>query len=249
MTTSKPPRRKAQEPKRTGVAIERDTAIELAHDDRRGHGHGHEQGHDQEQGHDHDHEQGREHGHEQGREHGHEQGREHGPGHDHNHGDQARELLRQRGLRITGPRLAVLTALLDEHRPTSAQELIDAVAAQGMDQVTVYRTLNTLVDEGIAQAVGTTDRGRRFEVHACEGCRIDHPHLQCRSCGALECLEHGLLPALLVPTEVGGFLVDEAKLYLYGLCPKCRPQRPALGADPDAPAPRRRGRAGTPAGG
>lgn len=135
---------------------------------------------------------------------------------------------------MTAPRLAVLTALLDKHRPTTAQELIAAVEAQSkakksptkrgaqIDQVTVYRTLNTLVDEGIAQAVGTTDRGRRFEVHACEGCRVDHPHLQCRRCGALECLEQGLLPALLVPTEVGGFLVDEAKLYLYGVCPRCR---------------------------
>ena len=64
--------------------------------------------------------------------------------------------------------------------------------------------------------------GRRFEVHACEGCRIDHPHLQCRSCGSLECLEQGMLPAMLVPTEVAGFLIDEARLYLYGLCPTCR---------------------------
>jgi len=151
-----------------------------------------------------------------GRGHGHEQG------HGHDHAEQARELLRARGLRITAPRLAVLTALLDRHRPMTAQELIAAVEGKGMDQVTVYRTLNTLVDEEIAQAVGTTDRGRRFEVHACEGCRIDHPHLQCRRCGALDCLEQGVLPALLVPTEIGGFLINEARLYLYGLCPACR---------------------------
>lgn len=150
-------------------------------------------------------------------------GQSHATDHGHDdHREQARELLRARGLRITAPRLAVLTALLDKHRPTTAQELIGTAETQGMDQVTVYRTLNTLVEEGIAQAVGTTDRGRRFEVHACEGCRIDHPHLQCRSCGSLECLEQGMLPAMLVPTEVAGFLIDEARLYLYGLCPTCR---------------------------
>lgn len=104
----------------------------------------------------------------------------------------------------------------------SAQELIDLVAAQGMDHVTVYRTLNTLVEEGIAQAVGTTDRGRRFEVHACEGCRVDHPHLECRGCGDIQCLEHGLLPAMIIPADVGGFLIEEAKLYLYGLCATCQ---------------------------
>lgn len=142
---------------------------------------------------------------------------------DHDHDEQARVLLRERGLRITGPRVSVLKALLDTHRPTSAQELIDAVP--GMDYVTVYRTLNTLVDEGIAQSVGTTERGRRFEVHACEGCRVDHPHLECRGCGSLQCLEYGLLPAMLIPTEVGGFLVEEAKLYLYGWCAACQARR------------------------
>lgn len=147
----------------------------------------------------------------------------HGHAHsDHDHTEQARELLRARGLRITGPRIALLKTLLDAHRPTSAQELIDSVAAQGMDHVTVYRTLNTLVEEGIAQAVGTTDRGRRFEVHACEGCRVGHPHLECRGCGDIQCLEQGILPSMIIPTDVGGFLIEEAKLYLYGLCAACQ---------------------------
>lgn len=151
-------------------------------------------------------------------------GQGHDPHHaDHDHDEQARALLRERGLRITEPRVSVLKALLDTHRPTSAQELMDAVP--GMDYVTVYRTLNTLVEEGIAQAVGTTERGRRFEVHACEGCRVDHPHLECRGCGSLQCLEYGLLPTMLIPTEVGGFLIEEAKLYLYGFCAACQARR------------------------
>jgi Fur family ferric uptake transcriptional regulator len=118
--------------------------------------------------------------------------------------------------------MAVLTALLDAHRPVSAQELIDKIVGSGIDFVTVYRTLNMLVDEGIAQAVGTTERGRRFEVHACEGCHVDHPHLQCRSCGDMTCMEHGLLPTTLVPTDIAGFRVEKATLYLTGVCAKCR---------------------------
>ena len=35
---------------------------------------------------------------------------------------------------MTAPRLAVLTALLDKHRPTTAQELISAVEAQAIDR-------------------------------------------------------------------------------------------------------------------
>lgn len=147
--------------------------------------------------------------------------------HSHDHKEQARTLLGKCDLRMTAARLAVLTTLIDSHRPTSAQEVIDKLAPSGIDLVTVYRTLNTLVEAGIAQAVGTTDRGRRFEVHACEGCRIDHPHLECRRCGHLVCLEHGLWPTMIIPTELADFQVEEARLYLYGVCGSCRTDKKA----------------------
>lgn len=142
--------------------------------------------------------------------------------HRHDHAVQAEVLLRERGLKVTTPRLLVLKALLDAHRPTSAQELLDSLLGEGLDQVTVYRTLTTLTEINLAQQVSTTDGSRRFEVHVCEGCRIDHPHLQCRVCGALDCLEEGIVPAPLIPTRLAGYLIDEAKLYLFGTCPKCQ---------------------------
>jgi len=142
--------------------------------------------------------------------------------HRHDHSIQAEVLLRERGLKVTTPRLLVLKALLDAHRPTSAQELLESLVGEGLDQVTVYRTLTTLTEINLAQQVSTIDGSRRFEVHVCEGCRVDHPHLQCRVCGALDCLEEGIMPTPLIPTRLGGYLVDEAKLYLFGTCPKCQ---------------------------
>lgn len=143
-------------------------------------------------------------------------------GHAHDHRQRARALLSEHRLRVTEPRLRVLTALLDQHRPMTAQELIDGLADACLDHVTIYRTLNTLCEQGIAQAVGTTERGRRFEVHACEGCRVDHPHVECRGCGAIECMEQELSPALVVPKELFGYEILEARLHLYGRCPRCR---------------------------
>ena len=161
-------------------------------------------------------------------------------GHRHDHAVQAEVLLRERGLKVTTPRLLVLKALLDAHRPTSAQELLDALIGEGLDQVTVYRTLTTLTEINLAQQVSTTDGSRRFEVHVCEGCRVDHPHLQCRVCGALDCLEEGIVPSPLIPTRLGGYLIDEAKLYLFGTCPKCQSadkKRPTAEKPAASPAP------------
>ena len=52
-----------------------------------------------------------------------------------------------------------------------------------IDFVTVYRTVNTFVARRVARQIGTTERGRRYEVFAADACHVDHPHLQCRSCG------------------------------------------------------------------
>lgn len=142
--------------------------------------------------------------------------------HSHSHSERAETLLRTQGLKVTECRLLVLRSLLDRHKPSTAQELLEDLSPHGLDQVTVYRTLTTLVENQIAQQVSTIDGSRRFEVHACEGCRVDHPHLQCRACGALECLEQRVLPTLMIPTQVGGYAIDEARLYLLGRCPKCQ---------------------------
>jgi Fe2+ or Zn2+ uptake regulation protein len=166
--------------------------------------------------------------------------------HRHDHSIQAEVLLRERGLKVTTPRLLVLKALLDAHRPTSAQELLESLLGEGLDQVTVYRTLTTLAESNVAQQVSTIDGSRRFEVHACDGCRVGHPHLQCRSCGALDCLEEGIMPTPLIPTRLGGYLIDEARLYLFGTCPKCQSsdkakrvaEKPAAAASPPAKSPR-----------
>lgn len=154
--------------------------------------------------------------------------------HRHDHAAQAEVLLREHGLKVTTSRLLVLKALLDRHRPTSPQELLDSIPAHGLDQVTVYRTLTTLAEANLAQLVSTTDGSRRFEVHVCEGCRVGHPHLQCRHCGQLDCLEEGIQPAPIIPTRLGGYLIDEAKLYLFGICPACQAAQKSKRSTPAA---------------
>lgn len=146
------------------------------------------------------------------------------------HTVQAEVLLRERGMKVTTPRLLVIKALLDRHRPTTAKELELALRGSSLDRVTIYRSLMALAAAGIAQPVSTTDGSRRFEIHAGPGCYAEHPHVQCRDCGALECLESGFLPSPLVPTQLAGYRIDEARLYLFGSCPRCqreaRPKRP-----------------------
>lgn len=96
----------------------------------------------------------------------------HSPDHDHDHGS----LLRAAGLRVTPVRLGVLRSLCQAHAALTADQIIDGLArsrtgkAGGKsagsprkpDRVTIYRTLNALVEAGIAHKVDPGDRVFRF---------------------------------------------------------------------------------------
>ena len=62
---------------------------------------------------------------------------------------------------------------------------------------------------------------------SCRGaCGGNHHHLVCRSCGAVkdvDCVVVGH-PTCLDPVDDAGYLVDEADVTFWGLCPQCRPE-------------------------
>ena len=121
--------------------------------------------------------------------------------HEHGAGLSGREVLRAANLRITGMRLALLGQMGAARPPATAQQIFDELCAAAKrdkaarpDRVTVYRTLNTLVEAGLAHKVDPGDRVYRFSLtdHArCEGEKHvhEHPHFICDSCGTVECLE------------------------------------------------------------
>lgn len=99
----------------------------------------------------------------------------------HDHDQDHARLLRSAKLRVTAPRLAVLDVLCHVTRPLDAQGVLDALertptsagahankprAADGLDRVTVYRTLTTLAKSGIAHRIDAGDRVFRYALAA-----------------------------------------------------------------------------------
>ncbi|MCF7688990.1 MAG: transcriptional repressor [Cephaloticoccus sp.] len=65
--------------------------------------------------------------------------------------EQAFALLRKAGLRITQPRIAILTALISSEQPTSIEQLHGDLADGSCDLVTVYRCLAAFEEIGIVR--------------------------------------------------------------------------------------------------
>lgn len=131
----------------------------------------------------------------------------------------AESLITAQGGRITRTRVAVLDILLAADQSLTHDEIGAALVDRGIkhDRVTLYRTLDWLLESGVAHKVAGDDRARRFGV-AASGPH-EHAHFHCDRCGKVVCLE-GLQPAVAVSLP-GGYRLDRAELILHGACPTC----------------------------
>jgi Fur family ferric uptake transcriptional regulator len=131
------------------------------------------------------------------------------------------ELLRDRGLRVTRPRLAVLHVLTDSRGHLDVDE-IAAQVRERLDSVSVqavYDVLAALTRAGLARRIAPNGGPARFEARVGD----NHHHLVCRQCGLIvdvDCAT-GAVPCL-DPVDPAGFLVDEAEVTYWGLCGNCR---------------------------
>jgi Fur family transcriptional regulator, ferric uptake regulator len=155
-------------------------------------------------------------------------------------------LLRSANLRVTRARVAILETLHASTAAISADEVSDRLAAAGeaADRVTVYRTLTSFVDEGLAHKVDPGDRKFRFSLtdHAhCHGDhhQHEHPHLVCDSCGEVQCVQDAevvLRPRHAANKPAGKSIrLNHANVTLHGVCEKCDepPPPPSIGRSSD----------------
>lgn len=130
------------------------------------------------------------------------------------------ELLKHAGLRVTSPRLAVLSAL--EGLPHQTVEAIAAVARERLGSLStqaVYDNLHLLVDAGLVRRIEPAGSAALYEMQTGD----NHHHLVCRACGTthdVDCVV-GAAPCMH-PSESHGFALDEAEVVFWGLCPACQ---------------------------
>ena len=134
---------------------------------------------------------------------------------------QLAERLRERGLRVTAPRLAVLEAVADlgghpdvEEIAARARERLGAISTQA-----VYDGLRALTDAGLLRRIEPSGSPARFETRVGD----NHHHLVCRRCGLTRDVDCAVGAAPCIePTDRQGFAIDEAEVTFWGLCPGCR---------------------------
>ncbi|ADH63874.1 MAG: Fur family transcriptional regulator [Deinococcota bacterium] len=123
--------------------------------------------------------------------------------------------------RNTRQREAIRQVLQESGRPLSTREVLEAAKEKvpGLGIATVYRTLNSLLEEKEISAVELPGETPRYEVAG----KHHHHHFHCTVCGKVFEIENcpGDLERLAPP----GFKAERHEIVLYGHCPECPPAR------------------------
>ena len=131
--------------------------------------------------------------------------------------------LRMADLRVTRPRVAVLEAV--DARPHADTETIFSAVRIGLPDVSrqaVYDVLNALTAVGLVRRIQPLGSVARYESRVGD----NHHHLVCRSCGTITDIDCAVGEApCLTPADddnvLDGFVLDEAEVIYWGLCPDC----------------------------
>ncbi|TWF76237.1 Fur family ferric uptake transcriptional regulator [Pseudonocardia hierapolitana] len=128
-------------------------------------------------------------------------------------------MLRGAALRVTRPRVAVLSAV--HHHPHADTSAIIAAVREDLGEVShqaVYDVLRALTAADLVRCIEPPGSVARYEARVGD----NHHHIVCRSCGAIADVDCAVGPApCLTPSDDHGFVIDEAEVVYRGLCPTC----------------------------
>jgi Fur family transcriptional regulator, stress-responsive regulator len=128
-------------------------------------------------------------------------------------------MVRGAGLRVTRPRIAVLAAVYDH--PHADTDSIIGVVRDDLGKVShqaIYDVLRALTAVGLVRRIEPAGSVARYESRVGD----NHHHVVCRSCGGIADVDCALGTApCLTASDDHGFVIDEAEVIYWGLCPVC----------------------------
>lgn len=130
------------------------------------------------------------------------------------------EALHTRNLKATHNRIEVLNAIEEHDKAipySKIQKQVDAI-----DRVTLYRTLNALMESGLIHKV-SVENDETFYAICSTKCtdkahNHQHVHFRCTECKEVSCVQATGLETLSIP----GYSVASFEIQAVGVCKSCK---------------------------
>ncbi len=131
------------------------------------------------------------------------------------------DTLRSHGFRITTQREMIVEAIAHQGDHINADEIFTLIQkrTRSVNLATVYRTLDLLVEQGLANRINLAE-GRVFYATHQHG---PHIHLVCRQCGQVVDADQEMLSAFNHQLRSDyRFAADLQHISVLGLCSQCQ---------------------------
>ena len=138
--------------------------------------------------------------------------------------------LKPAGGKRSSKREQIVNVFLRQEGHLSADDLVDLIRREDhrISRATVYRTLQWMVDAGIARKVDFGEGRFRFE-HSYRQPR--HFHLICKTCSrSFEFLSSDIESLIEEISSARGFSASQSVVQIYGTCEECRTGRSSADA-------------------
>lgn len=135
--------------------------------------------------------------------------------------EKMEEMLKKSGLKKTEVRLLLLDFLSKTKTPFSASTIFEKLKKNKLDQVTIYRTLDSFLEKGLIKKVETGKREAEYELIDEKN---DHHHIICLDCKKVSdftgCDAGSLITKAL--KQVKDFKsITHHSFDLFGICNTC----------------------------
>ena len=134
------------------------------------------------------------------------------------------QILRDSGMRITKLRSLIIEIILENGKPISAPEILEAVRkhVSSVNKTTIYRCLDTLLEKDIVKKVYLNSDLLHYELSFLP----HHHHATCTTCGKVQEVSSHELEKAVANLESSvidsGFAVKDHIIELRGKCQTCQ---------------------------
>ena len=140
--------------------------------------------------------------------------------------DEARSRIRQAGMRITKPRVAIIESLVKHAGPISIERIHQDVGTDVCDLVTVYRCLSAFESLDIVRRSYLHNGTCLYELTL--GAQHNY-HIVCKGCGTTERVDYFPADGMERMLQDRGYTQVSHVIEFFGVCPTCQKTAPARG--------------------
>ena len=131
---------------------------------------------------------------------------------------QLEKVLKDRGLRVSSHRLAVLRFLYETRIHPTAYDIKRALDKRGykLSLSSVYNILNTFVQKGIISEIVVAEGVVRYDINT-----TPHAHFKCTTCGKVYDIDVDISFVLDDIVRSDGHKAVTGQVIIYGICREC----------------------------